>query len=246
MACNPHVAARGVSQAPEWGKLSTAVSLEEPFARHPDQHPVKPRQGPAMQAGRSECSHQEVGQEPILGSVPPRAQCPPARSSTATRCGESPRAAGAATESGAPQSPSVPFRKFDEEVLRTLRGLRPHPLPPGLDDQAAVTAVSGGEALRSLHCAVRSTVQVPLRAAPRGEDLMEAGDLRPPASFKTSPLPRLDSLLGTLTRAGGGPPLTCTALRAARRKCRYGLLREGQGWGRRTTTAVRHAPVARP
>ena len=43
-----------------------------------------------------------------------------------------------------------------------------------------------------------------------------------------------EALLGTLTRAGGGPPL------------RYGLLREGQGWGWRTTTAVRHAPVARP
>ena len=101
-----------------------------------------------------------------------------------------------------------------------------------------------------LHCAARSAAQVSLRAAPRGEDLKEAGGLRPPASFKTSPLPRLDSpvragalrapargangLLGTLTRAGGGPPL------------RYGLLREGQGWGWRTTTAVRHAPVARP
>jgi len=56
---------------------------------------------------------------------------------------------------------SVPFRKFDEEVLRTLRGLRPHPLP-------ADTAVSGGEALRSLHCAARSAVQVSLRAAARG------------------------------------------------------------------------------
>jgi hypothetical protein len=42
------------------------------------------------------------------------------------------------------------------------------------------------------------------RAAPRGEDLKEAGGRRPPASFKTSPLPRLDSLLRTLTRAGGG------------------------------------------
>jgi len=36
-------------------------------------------------------------------------------------------------------APSVPFRKFDEEVLRTLRGLRPHPVragspgPPGRD-----------------------------------------------------------------------------------------------------------------
>ena len=95
--------------------------------------------------------------------------------------------------------------------------LRPHPLPraaprapaegpspPGLDDQAADTAVSSGEALRSLHCAARSAAQVSLRAAPRGEDLKEAGGLRPPASFKTSPLPRLDSLLGTVTRAGGG------------------------------------------
>ena len=27
----------------------------------------------------------------------------------------------------------VPFRKFEEEVLRTLRGLRPHPLPHALD-----------------------------------------------------------------------------------------------------------------
>ena len=42
------------------------------------------------------------------------------------------------------------------------------------------------------------------------------------------------------------PSAPCTALRAARCKCRYGLLREGQGWGWRTTTAVRHAPVARP
>ena len=116
---------------------------------------------------------------------------------------------------------SVPFRKFDEEVLRTLRGLRPHPLPLALDpalpgccakrtrgalrrEAPADTAVSGGEALRSLHCAARSAVQVPLRAAPRGEDLKEAGGLRPPASFKTSPLPRLDPLLGTLTPAGGG------------------------------------------
>jgi hypothetical protein len=123
---------------------------------------------------------------------------------------------------------SVPFRKFDGEVLRTLRGFRPHPLPreaprgpaegpspPGLDDQAADTAVSGGEALRSLHCAARSAVHVALRAAPRGVDLTAGGGLRPPASFKTSPLPRLDSLLGTLTRAGGGPPLP--ALRCAQR-----------------------------
>ena len=42
------------------------------------------------------------------------------------------------------------------------------PSPPGLDDQAADTAVRGGEALRSLHCAARSAVHVSLRAAARG------------------------------------------------------------------------------
>jgi hypothetical protein len=87
-------------------------------------------------------------------------------------------------------APSVPSRKFDEEVLRIWRGRRPHPLP--ID-----TAECGGE----------------------GEELKEAGGLRPPASFKTLPLPRLDSLLRRVTLAGGGPPL------------RYGLLREGKGWG---------------
>jgi len=80
------------------------------------------------------------------------------------------------------QPVSVPFRKFDEEVLHTLRGLRPHPLPPLRREAAADTAVSGGE----------------------GEDLKEAGGRRPPASFKTSPLPRLDSLLRRVTLAGGG------------------------------------------
>ena len=42
------------------------------------------------------------------------------------------------------------------------------------------------------------------------------------------------------------PSAPCTALRAAQSKCRYGRLREGQGWGWRTTAAVRHAPGARP
>ena len=77
--------------------------------------------------------------------------------------------------------------------------------PPGLDDQAADTAVSGGEALRSLHCAARSAVQVSLRAAPRGQDLKEAGGLRPPASLRSSP-------------RGAARSDTCTALRAA--QCR--------------------------
>ena len=84
------------------------------------------------------------------------------------------------------------------------RGVAEGHYPPGLDDQAVDTAVSGGEALRSLHCAARSAVQVSLRAAPRGEELKEAGGLRPPASFKTLPLPRLDSLLRRVTLAGGG------------------------------------------
>jgi len=72
---------------------------------------------------------------------------------------------------------SVPFRKFDEEVLRTLRGLRPHPLPLALDPErtrgalrreaAADTAVSGGE----------------------GEDLKEAGAFGPPPPSKPDPSP---------------------------------------------------------
>jgi hypothetical protein len=52
---------------------------------------------------------------------------------------------------------------------------------------------------------------------------------KPPASCKTSPLPRLDSLLRRVTLAGGGPPL------------RYGLLREGKGWGVKASP-IRQAP----
>ena len=121
----------------------------------------------------------------------------------------------------------VPFRKFEEEFLRTLRGLRPHPLPLALDPalpgccakrtrgalrrdwttrpptqpSVAERPSAPCTALRRAQC---SAVQVSLRVAPRGEDLKEAGGRKPPASFKTSPLPRLYSLLGTLTRAGGG------------------------------------------
>jgi hypothetical protein len=93
------------------------------------------------------------------------------------------------------QAASVPSRKFDEEVLRIWRGRRPHPLPPLRREVAIDTAECGGE----------------------GEELKEAGGRTPPASFKTSPLPRPDSLLRRVTLAGGGPPL------------RYGLLREGKG-----------------
>jgi hypothetical protein len=52
-----------------------------------------------------------------------------------------------------------------------------------------------------------------------GEDLKETGGRKPPVSFKTSPLPRSDSTASGAFLAGGGPPL------------RYGLLREGKGWG---------------
>ena len=109
---------------------------------------------------------------------------------------------------------SVPFREFDEEVFRTLRGLRPHPLPLALDP-----ALPGCCAKRTRGALRREAAVDTAVSGGEGEDLKEAGGLRPPASFKTSPLPRLDSLLATLTRAGGGPPL------------RYGLLREGKGWG---------------
>jgi hypothetical protein len=79
---------------------------------------------------------------------------------------------------------SVPFRKFDEEVLRTLRGLRPHSLPLALDPERTRGALR------------RDWTPRP----PTQPSVAE----RPSASFKTSPLPRLDSLLATLTRAGGG------------------------------------------
>ena len=56
----------------------------------------------------------------------------------------------------------------------------------------------------SAPCTALRAAQVSLRAAPLGEDLKEAGGLRPPASFKTSPLPRLDSLLGRSHAPGEG------------------------------------------
>jgi len=109
-------------------------------------------------------------------------------------------------------APRVPFRKFDEEVLRTLRGLRPHPLPLALDPErtrgalrretAVDTSVGGGE----------------------GEDLKEAGG------------PSAPRLLQDLTP----PPARLPPGNAHTRRGR------GQGWGWRTTAAVRHAPLARP
>jgi hypothetical protein len=83
-------------------------------------------------------------------------------------------------------------------------GLRPHPLPPLRREAAADTAVSGGEALRSLHCAVRSAVQVPLRAAPRGEDLKEAGAEGPPPPSKPHPSPGLTPSCGGSHSPGEG------------------------------------------
>ena len=54
--------------------------------------------------------------------------------------------------------------------LTPFRAKPPEAQPRGplRREAAAVTAVSGGEALRSLHCAARSAVQVSLRAAARG------------------------------------------------------------------------------
>ena len=77
-----------------------------------------------------------------------------------------------------------PFAFGEAVGLSPFRAQPPEPQPRGpLRREVAIdTAECGGE----------------------GEELKEAGGRRPPASFKTSPLPRLDSLLGTLTRAGGG------------------------------------------
>jgi hypothetical protein len=77
----------------------------------------------------------------------------------------------------------VQFRNVDQDVLRSLPGLRPHPLPPLRGEGAFVTAGRGGEGV---------------------EELKEAGVLRPPASLKTSPLPRPNPHLRRLVLAGGG------------------------------------------
>jgi len=81
---------------------------------------------------------------------------------------------------------------------------------------------------------------------PSAREGLSAGTGRPGRLLQnlTPPPARLSP--GNAHTRRGRPSAPCTALRAARCKCRYGLLREGQGWGWRTTTAVRHAPVARP
>jgi len=90
-------------------------------------------------------------------------------------------------------SPWIP--PFQDAARSAREGLSAGKLPP--------TQPSVAER-PSAPCTALRAAQVSLRAAPLGEDLKEAGGRRPPASFKTSPLPRPDSLLGMLTRAGGG------------------------------------------
>jgi hypothetical protein len=136
---------------------------------------------------------------------------------------------------------SVMFPKFEEEVLRTCRDLRPLPVRaasppfgPAPQGRSPTGRTAGGP-----NGARRPPARAkPPEAQPRGplrreadfirtdwggegvEKRKEAGGRRPPASLKTSPLTRPDPLTaGGLTFAGGGPPL------------RYGLLREGKGRG---------------
>jgi len=59
----------------------------------------------------------------------------------------------------------TPFRAKPPDPRGALRGAQPR--GPLRREGVADTAVSGGEALRSLHCAARSAAQVPLRAAAR-------------------------------------------------------------------------------
>ena len=70
-----------------------------------------------------------------------------------------------------------------------LRGLRPHPLPSPLRESLRQRWV-----WRSPSGVLREGV----------EKLKEAGGLRPPASLKTLPLPRLGALAPTPYFAGGG------------------------------------------
>ena len=99
-----------------------------------------------------------------------------------------------------PFGPRAPARRGETAPCRT-------PVPRGAARGAAEGPLRREVAIDTAEC------------GGEGEELKEAGGRRPPASFKTSPLPRLDSLLRRVTLAGGGPPL------------RYGLLREGEGWG---------------
>jgi hypothetical protein len=62
-------------------------------------------------------------------------------------------------------------------------GVPPHPRPLSAGRLPSCVGKCGGEGV---------------------EKLKEAGGLRPPASLKTSPLPRLASLVGGLENAGGG------------------------------------------
>ena len=78
-------------------------------------------------------------------------------------------------------SPRIP--PFQDAARSAREGLSAGKLPPTSRQWRR------GPPLPALRCAQRSAVQVSLRAAPRGEDLKEAGGLRPPASFKTHPSP---------------------------------------------------------
>jgi hypothetical protein len=107
---------------------------------------------------------------------------------------------------------SVLLRKFDEEVLCTFQDLRPHPVRPLRGCDARPRAPRSGRR--------------PKGAARRGETAggpphpsgVHARARRPPASFKTSLLPRLHPL--SQSTPGRGRP--SASLRAAAR---------GKGWG---------------
>ena len=201
--------------------LVTNVTLEAPrvsFGQGPHLGNGKTRCPPPRAPGPRESDGLPVAQMP---------REPIGSSELVSRSGSSMRKSFALCEAfGLTPFPSPWIPPFQDAARSAREGLSAGKLPP-TQPSVAERPSAPCTALRAAQCKCRY-------GRLRGEDLKEAGGLRPPASFKTSPLPRLDSLLGTLTRAGGGPPL------------RYGLLREGQGWGWRTTTAVRHAPVARP
>ena len=91
-------------------------------------------------------------------------------------------------------SPWIP--PFQDAARSAREGLSAGKLPP-TQPSVAERPSAPCTALRAARCKCRY-------GRLRAGRISRRGGLRPPASFKTSPLPRLDSLLGTVTRAGGG------------------------------------------
>jgi len=137
--------------------------------------------------------------------------------------------------------PSVPFRKFDEEVLCTLRvpsasppSPRPGSRPSRMLREAHARGSPPGSCRRHSRQWRRGPPLPALRCAQRGASVATGGSAR--GGSQGGGGPSAPRLLQDLTP----PPARLPPGDGHTRRGR------GQGWGWRTTTAVRHARVARP